>query len=220
MARRDDRGSQGYDGEHRKKERCSPCKINKTISLAFLAPELVKAGHRRHAPARHGRRPAVRSPRRMVTPAPSARPRRSITALSNGSPHRTCLFPGKRDLGSTPPRISLSSAFLTHPPHKQLCHLHVIAHFPLSLSMGGLPSDRFWDFAVFLQQFGQVRDRFKCKKKCLWLAPAPSTLASPLDKTLLYRSPQRRLCFRKRDLTTGENVGRKACRMEFAVSRE
>ena len=26
-----------------KRERCSPCKINKTISLAFLAPELVKA---------------------------------------------------------------------------------------------------------------------------------------------------------------------------------
>ena len=26
-----------------KRERCSPRKINKTISLAFLAPELVKA---------------------------------------------------------------------------------------------------------------------------------------------------------------------------------
>ena len=179
-----------------------------------------QSGHRRHAPARHGRRPAVRSPRRMVTPAPSARPRRSITALSNGSPHRTCLFPGKRDLGSTPPRISLSSAFLTHPPHKQLCHLHVIAHFPLSLSMG-----------VFLLTASGISLYF-CSNlaKCATVSNARKNVSGsrqrqvpwPRRSIKLYRTGLRSAVSvsGKRDLTTGENVGRKACRMEFAVSRE
>ena len=77
-----------------KRERCSPRKINKTISLAFLAPDLVKGGDRRQAPRRHGGRTAVRSSGRMVTPAPSARPRCSIATISNRSLQPLSLFPG------------------------------------------------------------------------------------------------------------------------------
>jgi len=43
MARRDGRGSKGHDRKHRKERTVQPRKINKTMSLAFLAPDLVKA---------------------------------------------------------------------------------------------------------------------------------------------------------------------------------
>src|ERR1700739_1358840 len=46
-----------------KRERCSVRKVNMTISLAFLAPDLVKGRHRRAAPAWHGSCP----PRRLAS---------------------------------------------------------------------------------------------------------------------------------------------------------
>jgi hypothetical protein len=54
----------------------------------------ARAAYRAYAPARHGGRTAVRSSHRMVTPARSARPRRSITPLSNRSSQPPSLFPG------------------------------------------------------------------------------------------------------------------------------
>ena len=66
-----------------------------TISLAFLAPDLVKAAIEGRSPTAWASR-GYSTSRRMVTPAPRARPRRLIDVLSNQSPQPVSVS-GKRD---------------------------------------------------------------------------------------------------------------------------
>src|SRR5712671_757368 len=54
LAQGADRGSCGHDREHRHRAQCSVRKVNMTISLAFLAPALVKAAIDGHLPHRLG----------------------------------------------------------------------------------------------------------------------------------------------------------------------
>ena len=78
-----------------KRERCSVRKVNMTISLAFLAPDLVKAAIDGAAPAWHGSCPPRRLAGRMVPPAPDARPCSRSSATFEPSLCRTGLrFPG------------------------------------------------------------------------------------------------------------------------------
>ena len=62
-----------------KRERCSVRKVNMTISLAFLAPDLVKAAI--DGPAWDGSCPPRRLASRMVPPAPDARPCCAVAAM-------------------------------------------------------------------------------------------------------------------------------------------
>ena len=57
-----------------KRERCSVRKVNMTISLAFLAPDLVKAAIEGRLPHGMGSGPPRRHARRMVRAAPDAWP--------------------------------------------------------------------------------------------------------------------------------------------------
>ena len=76
-----------------KRERCSVRKVNMTISLAFLAPDLRQGRHRRPAPAWDGSRPPRRLASRMVPPAPDARPNCAVA----GHVRETRLWRGRAE---------------------------------------------------------------------------------------------------------------------------
>ena len=62
-----------------KREGCSIRKVNMTISLAFLAPNLVKAAIEGRLPHGMGVSRLIDLPVRMVSPAPNARPARAVS---------------------------------------------------------------------------------------------------------------------------------------------
>jgi hypothetical protein len=77
------------------RESCSARKVNMTISLAFLAPDLVKAAIEGRSPARHGRGQTLRAARRVVPPAPHPRPHGTVISYIRTSlRHLGLRFPG------------------------------------------------------------------------------------------------------------------------------
>jgi len=77
-----------------KRERCSVRKVNMTISLAFLAPDLVKSGHRGAAASWHGSGPPRRHARRVVSAASDARTSFGVTAFEPSLCLSRSPFPG------------------------------------------------------------------------------------------------------------------------------
>ena len=65
------------------REGCSVRKVNMTISLAFLAPDLVKAAIDGRFPHGMGVAPPLRPSGRMVSSAPDAWAGRAVTFQSN-----------------------------------------------------------------------------------------------------------------------------------------
>jgi len=65
------------------REGCSVRKVNMTISVAFLAPDLVMAAIDGRLPPRNGSGPPLRPPGRMVSSAPDAWAGRAVTFQSN-----------------------------------------------------------------------------------------------------------------------------------------
>jgi hypothetical protein len=82
-------------------------KVNMTISLAFLAPDLVKAANRWAAPPQNGSGPPLRPPGRMVSSAPDAWTGRAVTFQSNRVSPETVAACGK-PLPTLPARVSVS----------------------------------------------------------------------------------------------------------------
>ena len=88
---------------------CSVRKVNMTISLAFLAPDLVKAAIEGTTAHGMGVVRLCRSARRMVAPAPDARPYRAVTRHSNRSLPPTVSVAGKRDFEARDKRAKTAS---------------------------------------------------------------------------------------------------------------
>ena len=61
------------------REKCSVRKVNMTISLAFLAPDLVKAAVEGRLPRGHRRCSSLRCPGRVVASVPDTRPSKSVS---------------------------------------------------------------------------------------------------------------------------------------------
>ena len=110
-----------------KRERCSVRKVNMTISLAFLAPDLVKAAIEGRLPRGMGVARLVRPARRMVSPAPDARTSCQLAAHSNrvsatcGLRFRETGFRGQRRGRRNGPfnyRCAVSETKRTHQPRQ------------------------------------------------------------------------------------------------------